>query len=100
MVSELASTPDRVLARRRRRLNAGIVIFNYKDYGNMLQKIEVTEDFSCPFCLMQCASFKGLRYHLCLLHDSFNFDFWVIEECQAVNVSMKIDSLISETVAS
>ncbi|OMO59567.1 Polycomb protein, VEFS-Box [Corchorus capsularis] len=81
-------------------LRAGIVIFNYKDYGNMLQKTEVTEDFSCPFCLMQCASFKGLRYHLCSSHDLFNFDFWVTEEYQAVNVSVKIDSLISETVAS
>ncbi|XWS62038.1 hypothetical protein CRYUN_Cryun07bG0176600 [Craigia yunnanensis] len=85
---------------RRRRLRAGIVIFNYKDYGNMLQKTEVTEDFSCPFCLMQCASFKGLRYHLCSSHDLFNFDFWATEEYQAVNVSVKIDSLISETVAS
>ncbi|XP_022718515.1 polycomb group protein EMBRYONIC FLOWER 2-like isoform X2 [Durio zibethinus] len=90
----------KIQARRRRRLRAGIVIFNYKDYGNMLQKTEVTEDFSCPFCLMQCASFKGLRYHLCSSHDLFNFDFWVTEEYQAVNVSVKIDSLISETVAS
>ncbi|OMP04013.1 Polycomb protein, VEFS-Box [Corchorus olitorius] len=90
----------KIHARRKRRLRAGIVIFNYKDYGNMLQKTEVTEDFSCPFCLMQCASFKGLRYHLCSSHDLFNFDFWVTEEYQAVNVSVKIDSLISETVAS
>ncbi|XVE57588.1 hypothetical protein DITRI_Ditri04bG0102100 [Diplodiscus trichospermus] len=90
----------KIQARRRRRLRAGIVIFNYKDYGNMLQKTEVTEDFSCPFCLMQCASFKGLRYHLCSSHDLFNFDFWVTEEYQAVNVSVKIDSLISETMTS
>lgn len=90
----------KILAKRKRRLRAGIVIFNYKDFGNMLQKTEVTEDFSCPFCLMQCASFKGLRYHLCSSHDLFNFDFWVTEEYQAVNVSVKIDSLISETVAS
>ncbi|XP_052881774.1 polycomb group protein EMBRYONIC FLOWER 2-like isoform X1 [Gossypium arboreum] len=89
----------KIQARRKRRLRAGIVIFNYKDYGNMLQKTEVTEDFSCPFCLMQCASFKGLRYHLCSSHDLFNFDFWVTEEYQAVNVSVKIDSLVSETLA-
>ncbi|KAK8676628.1 hypothetical protein V6N13_142201 [Hibiscus sabdariffa] len=89
----------KIQVRHKKRLRAGIVIFNYKDYGNMLQKTEVTEDFSCPFCLMQCASFKGLRYHLCSSHDLFNFDFWVTEEYQAVNVSVKIDSLISETLA-
>ncbi|GMJ04847.1 REDUCED VERNALIZATION RESPONSE 2 [Hibiscus trionum] len=89
----------KIQVRHKKRLRAGIVIFNYKDYGNMLQKTEVTEDFSCPFCLMQCASFKGLRYHLCSSHDLFNFDFWATEEYQAVNVSVKIDSLISETLA-
>ncbi|KAK6262835.1 hypothetical protein QUC31_008651 [Theobroma cacao] len=90
----------KIQARHRRRLRAGIVIFNYKDYGNMLQKTEVTEDFSCPFCLMRCARFKGLRYHLCSSHDLFNFDFWVTEEYQVVNVSVKIDIMVSETVAS
>ncbi|KAL0341151.1 UNVERIFIED_CONTAM: Polycomb group protein EMBRYONIC FLOWER 2 [Sesamum radiatum] len=37
----------------------------------------VTEDFTCPFCLVKCASFKGLRYHLPSSHDLFNFEFWV-----------------------
>ncbi|KAE8678012.1 putative Acyl-CoA N-acyltransferase with RING/FYVE/PHD-type zinc finger protein [Hibiscus syriacus] len=41
---------------------------------------------------------QGLRYHLCSSQDLFNFDFWV-EEYQAVNVSVKIDSLISEALA-
>ncbi|KAK9275790.1 hypothetical protein L1049_023059 [Liquidambar formosana] len=81
------------------RLRAGNVIFNYRDLNNMLRKTEVTEDFSCPFCLMHCASFKGLRYHLCSSHDLFNFEFWVTEEYQAVNVSVKIDILRSETLA-
>ncbi|XP_038725356.1 polycomb group protein EMBRYONIC FLOWER 2-like [Tripterygium wilfordii] len=89
----------KVEARRQRRLKAGVVIFNYKDYNNKLQKTEVTEDFSCPFCLMQCASFKGLRYHLCSSHDLFNFEFWATEEYQAVNVSVKVDTLGSETIA-
>ncbi|KAJ1391720.1 Polycomb protein, VEFS-Box [Sesbania bispinosa] len=80
-------------------LRAGIVIFNYRDCYNMLRKTEVTEDFSCPFCLMQCASFKGLRFHLCSSHDLFNFEFWVTEDYQAVNVSVKIDLLRSENVA-
>ncbi|KAL5748408.1 hypothetical protein ACOSQ2_025705 [Xanthoceras sorbifolium] len=89
----------KIQARRKRRLRAGIVVFNYRDYSNMLQKTEVTENFSCPFCLMQCASFKGLRYHLCSSHDLFNFEFWVTEDYQAVNISVKIDTLRSEIVA-
>ncbi|KAI5328099.1 PREDICTED: polycomb [Prunus dulcis] len=89
----------KIQARRKRRFRTGIVIFNYRDYNNTLRKTEVTEDFTCPFCLMQCASFKGLRYHLCSSHDLFNFEFWVTGEYQAVNVSVKIDVLRSETVA-
>ncbi|XP_034211229.1 polycomb group protein EMBRYONIC FLOWER 2 isoform X4 [Prunus dulcis] len=78
------------------RLRAGNVIFNYRYYNNTLQRTEVTEDFSCPFCLVRCASFKGLRHHLCSSHDLFNFEFWVTEEYQAVNVSVKIDNWRSE----
>ncbi|KAM1034322.1 hypothetical protein ACFX2J_037551 [Malus domestica] len=89
----------KIQARRTKRSRAAIVIFNYRDYNNTLRKTEVTEDFSCPFCLMQCASFKGLRYHLCSSHDLFNFEFWVTGEYQAVNVSVKVDILRSETVA-
>ncbi|MQL96717.1 hypothetical protein Taro_029404 [Colocasia esculenta] len=59
-------------------------------------KGEVTEDFSCPFCLAKCASYKGLRCHLTSSHDLFNFEFWVTEEYQAVNVSVKTDVWRSE----
>ncbi|KHN42668.1 polycomb group protein EMBRYONIC FLOWER 2-like [Glycine soja] len=89
----------KIRASRKRRLRAGIVIFNYRDRYNILRKTEVTEDFSCPFCLMQCGNFKGLRFHLCSSHDLFNFEFWVTEDYQAVNVSVKIDILRSENVA-
>ncbi|KAL6181245.1 hypothetical protein ACLB2K_047900 [Fragaria x ananassa] len=89
----------KIQAKHKRRFNVGTVIFNYRDYCNTLQKTEVTEDFSCPFCLMQCASFKGQRYHLCSSHDLFNFDFWVTGEYRAVNVSVKTDALRSESVA-
>ncbi|XP_062073901.1 polycomb group protein EMBRYONIC FLOWER 2-like isoform X2 [Humulus lupulus] len=88
----------KIQARRKRRLRAGTVIFNYRDCNNMLRKTEVTEDFTCPFCLMQCASFKGLRYHLSSSHDLFNFEYWVTEEYQAVNVSVNVD-VLSETIA-
>ncbi|GLT62748.1 hypothetical protein SLA2020_353580 [Shorea laevis] len=81
------------------RLRAGNVLFNYRYYNNKLQKTEVTEDFSCPFCLVKCSSFKGLRYHLPASHDLFNFEFWVTEEYQAVNVSVKTDILRSEILA-
>ncbi|KAG8487909.1 hypothetical protein CXB51_018723 [Gossypium anomalum] len=77
-------------------LRAGNVIFNYRYYNNKLQRTEVTEDFSCPFCLVKCASFKGLRHHLPANHDLLNFEFWVTEEYQAVNVSVKTDSWRSE----
>ncbi|PKA60696.1 Polycomb group protein EMBRYONIC FLOWER 2 [Apostasia shenzhenica] len=80
------------------RLRSGNVLFNYRYYNNRLQKTEVTEDFSCPFCLVQCASFKGLRYHLCACHDLFNFEFWVTEEYQAVNVSVRTDLSRSEAL--
>ncbi|KAK6145669.1 hypothetical protein DH2020_022489 [Rehmannia glutinosa] len=63
------------------RLRTGNVVFNYKYYNNKLQRTEVTEDFTCPFCLVKCASFK------------------VTEEFQAVNVSVKTDTWRSEIVA-
>nr|AJD87509.1 embryonic flower 2a [Dimocarpus longan] len=81
------------------RLRAGNVVFNYRYYNNKLQRSEVTEDFSCPFCLVKCGSFKGMRYHLPSSHDLFNFEFWVTEEYQAVNVSVKPDTWRSEVVA-
>uniref|UniRef100_A0A7C9B7K0 Polycomb protein VEFS-Box domain-containing protein n=1 Tax=Opuntia streptacantha TaxID=393608 RepID=A0A7C9B7K0_OPUST len=73
------------------RLRTGNVIFNYRYYHNRLQRTEVTEDFSCPFCLVKCASFKGLKLHLLSSHDLFHFEFWVTDEYQAVNVSVKTD---------
>ncbi|XP_027363152.1 polycomb group protein EMBRYONIC FLOWER 2 isoform X2 [Abrus precatorius] len=81
------------------RMREGNVMFNYRYYNNKLQRTEVTEDFTCPFCLVKCACFKGLRYHLSSSHDLFNFEFWVSDECQAVNVSVKNDIWRSEIVA-
>ncbi|KAL1559617.1 polycomb group protein EMBRYONIC FLOWER 2-like isoform X3 [Salvia divinorum] len=81
------------------RLRTGNVVFNYRYYNNKLQRTEVTEDFACPFCLVKCASFKGLRYHLPACHDLFNYEFWVTEEFQAVNISVKTDTWRYETVA-
>ncbi|KAK3026418.1 hypothetical protein RJ639_041430 [Escallonia herrerae] len=46
-----------------------------------MSSFPLTEDFSCPFCLVKCASFK------------------VTEEYQAVNVFVKTDSWRSEIVA-
>ncbi|CAF2138205.1 polycomb group protein EMBRYONIC FLOWER 2 isoform X1 [Brassica rapa] len=78
------------------RLRKGNVVFNYKYYNNKLQKTEVTEDFSCSICLVKCGSFKGLKFHLPATHDLFNFEFWVSEEYQAVNVSLKSETMIAE----
>lgn len=73
------------------RLRTGNVIFNYKYFNNQLRRTEVTEDFCCPFCLVKCASFKGLRFHLLSSHELFNFEFWVTAEHQVVDVSIKTD---------
>uniref|UniRef100_A0A453A6C0 Polycomb protein SUZ12-like zinc finger domain-containing protein n=1 Tax=Aegilops tauschii subsp. strangulata TaxID=200361 RepID=A0A453A6C0_AEGTS len=101
------------------RLRTGNVLFNYKYYKN-LYKSEVTEDFTCSFCLVPCGSFKGLECHLTSSHDLFRYEFWVCyplksplqnlfqshcliissfflsaqvsKEYQAVNVSLKIDT--------
>lgn len=78
------------------RLRTGNVIFNYKYYNNLLQRSEVTEDYSCPFCLIKCASFKGLRLHLISSHDFFRFEFWVNQDYQVVIVSVKSDTFTSE----
>ncbi|XP_021772504.1 polycomb group protein EMBRYONIC FLOWER 2-like isoform X1 [Chenopodium quinoa] len=75
----------------------GNVIFNYRDHSNLLRKTEVTRQFSCPFCLMRCGSFKGLRSHLITSHDLFKCEFWVTEEYRAINVSVKTDALHSES---
>ncbi|CAH1430756.1 unnamed protein product [Lactuca virosa] len=80
------------------RLRSGNVIFNYKYYNNMLQRTEVTEDFSCPFCLVKCASYKGLRFHLTSSHDLFRYEFWVTEDYQVVIVSMRTDICSSEII--
>ncbi|KAK4279467.1 hypothetical protein QN277_011247 [Acacia crassicarpa] len=81
------------------RLKEGNVIFNYRYYQNKLQRTEVTEDFSCPFCLVKCASFKGLKCHLPSSHDLFSFEFWQSGELLAVNVSVKTDIWRSEMIA-
>ncbi|KAK9724411.1 hypothetical protein RND81_05G070300 [Saponaria officinalis] len=77
-------------------LRAGNVIFNYMYYHNKLKRTEVTEDFCCPFCLVKCANFKGMKLHLRASHDLFQFEFWATEEYQAVNVSVKSDLSRSE----
>jgi len=81
------------------RLRAGNVIFNYKYYYNTMHETEVTEDFSCPFCYVRCGSFKGLGCHLNSSHDLFRYEFWISEEYQVVNVSLKADSWRTEFLA-
>nr|XP_034898487.1 polycomb group protein EMBRYONIC FLOWER 2-like isoform X5 [Populus alba] len=74
--SDMSSSSSHVI-----RLRVGNVIFNYRYYNNKLQKTEVTEDFSCPFCLVKCASFK------------------ITQEFQAVNISVNTDIWRSKIVA-
>ncbi|XP_027364627.1 polycomb group protein EMBRYONIC FLOWER 2-like [Abrus precatorius] len=81
------------------RLKEGIVTFNYRYYNDKLRRTEVTEDFCCPFCLVKCASYKGVRCHLLSSHDLFNFEFSASEDCPDVHVSVKSDSWRPEIVA-
>lgn len=83
------------------RLRNGNVIFNYKYHCNKLQKTEVTEDFTCAFCLVKGASFEGLKQHLLACHDLFRYEFLITEECQAIDVTVNTDfSLDSEIKSS
>ncbi|XP_076948476.1 polycomb group protein EMBRYONIC FLOWER 2-like isoform X2 [Bidens hawaiensis] len=82
------------------RLRTGNVIFNYKYYNNLLHKSEVTEDYCCPICLIKCASYKGLRYHLPAYHDLFNYEFWVDDNYQAVIISPTKDAFTPEGLIS
>ncbi|KAG8037247.1 hypothetical protein GUJ93_ZPchr0023g33393 [Zizania palustris] len=77
------------------RLRTGNVIFNYK-YGNNKRMSEVTENFSCPFCLVRCGNFKGLKCHMTSSHDLFHFEFWISKDYQSVNVRLKADNRRTE----
>ncbi|KAH9607105.1 hypothetical protein KSS87_005034 [Heliosperma pusillum] len=90
----------KIEAKWKTRLMDQNVIFNYRDQNNLLRKTEITRHFTCPFCLVRCGSFKGLRFHLSTSHDLFKCEFWTSEEYKAVNVSVRTDTLCSETSAS
>ncbi|KAF8051435.1 hypothetical protein N665_1726s0007 [Sinapis alba] len=79
-----------------RRLRKGQVAFNWKYYNNRLEHTEVTEDFTCSFCLVKCGSFKGLECHLPATHDFYNFEFWVEKNYPAVDVSIKCEEKIDQ----
>ncbi|CAM6017298.1 unnamed protein product [Sphagnum balticum] len=76
----------KICALRQRRNHRGNVEFHYLYYSNRCEKTEVTEEFSCPFCLVRCFSFKGLRCHLNCTHDLFNFEYLVCRTCSNVMI--------------
>ncbi|KAJ0466079.1 putative transcription factor C2H2 family [Helianthus annuus] len=53
------------------------VMFFYIYDNDRLHKTQVTEDYTCPFCLLKCASYTGLACHLPASHDLFNYEFRV-----------------------
>ncbi|KAL9246870.1 hypothetical protein vseg_020355 [Gypsophila vaccaria] len=87
----------KIRAKRNQRLGDHSVIFGYKDQNDRLQRTEITWHFTCPFCLLRCGSFQGLRLHLNASHELFKFDYYASEEYTAVNVSVKLDIICSET---
>ncbi|KAI3800060.1 hypothetical protein L1987_35367 [Smallanthus sonchifolius] len=54
------------------RQRTGEVSFNYKYYNNMLQRTEVTEDYTCPFCYLKCASYKVFAFEYKQMHSLWN----------------------------
>ncbi|KAE9612143.1 putative transcription factor C2H2 family [Lupinus albus] len=72
------------------RLKERSVFFNYRYFDNKLIKTEVTNDFSCPVCLVRCGSYKGIKYHMQSSHDYFDYEFLAD---QVINVSIKPEVL-------
>ncbi|MCO5569876.1 hypothetical protein L7F22_023590 [Adiantum nelumboides] len=72
------------------------VVFHYHYFFNQLYKSEVTENFSCPFCVRCCSGLKGLRCHLKSSHDLFTFEFFAMSDYRLVNVFCRNDVLDSE----
>ncbi|WVY96832.1 hypothetical protein V8G54_028983 [Vigna mungo] len=58
-------------------------------YHDMLHRLEVTENFTCAICLVQCINYKSLKLHLRLSHQIFRFEFSESEEFPSVSVSVK-----------
>lgn len=71
----------------------GLVEFHYLYYFNRREKTEVMVEFSCPFCLVRCYTFKGLRCHLNCSHDLFNFEYLPNVDVPTVNVTCRTDLL-------
>nr|XP_043633744.1 polycomb group protein VERNALIZATION 2-like [Erigeron canadensis] len=82
------------------RLRSGNVIFYYRYYKNLMHRSEVTEDYSCPFCLIKGGNYKGLTCHLITSHDLFSYDFRVNKDYQVVIVSVESDTWTSEIIGS
>ncbi|KAG2248261.1 hypothetical protein Bca52824_087889 [Brassica carinata] len=81
-----------------RSASAGMVVFNFKDFDNTVQKTQVTKNCSCPFCYMLCANFKGLQLHLNSFHELLEFEFMTSEENQTVNVSVRLDAFKTKVI--
>ncbi|KAL2624470.1 hypothetical protein R1flu_008715 [Riccia fluitans] len=75
----------------RSKMRVGRIVFHYLYANGTRRKTEVTEEFSCPFCLSRCASFKGLEFHLNATHDLFSFEYLLSGDLQIVVVSIRSD---------
>ncbi|XP_017435708.2 polycomb group protein EMBRYONIC FLOWER 2-like isoform X2 [Vigna angularis] len=76
----------------------GIVSFYYRYYHNMLHRLEVTENFTCAICLVQCINYKSLKFHLKWSHQIFRFGFSESEEFPSVSVSVKNENWLREFI--
>ncbi|XP_076948405.1 polycomb group protein EMBRYONIC FLOWER 2-like, partial [Bidens hawaiensis] len=78
------------------RPRTGKVVYIYKYYDNKLQRTEVKEDYTCPICTLNYASFMGLKRHLPASHDLFNYEF--LDEGGHQLVAISIPTLSSEVI--
>ncbi|CAN8231742.1 unnamed protein product [Cochlearia groenlandica] len=66
------------------------ILFDYLHCRNKtLQLTEFTETCTCPFCSMQCVTFKVLELHLNTSHDLFEYHFKFLKAYVKVGVYVK-----------
>uniref|UniRef100_A0A1J3EKG6 Polycomb group protein VERNALIZATION 2 n=1 Tax=Noccaea caerulescens TaxID=107243 RepID=A0A1J3EKG6_NOCCA len=81
----------RIRAKAENRSRTGRIVFKFKDCNNAVQKTEIRDNYSCPFCYMMCGSFRGLQLHLNASHELFESEFVISEGSLTVNISLKLE---------
>ncbi|WZY69962.1 hypothetical protein YC2023_002202 [Brassica napus] len=79
-----------------RSASAGMVLFNFKDFDNKVQKTQGQLVSVLPLRRIALVPFAkcyvGLQLHLNSFHELLEFEFMTSEENQTVNVSVRLDA--------